>query len=108
MTIRDTAALRQHARTALENAPIHRRIAYVYTAVMVGLSLALTLADYVLTELISGTGGLGNMVGAAIGAVEYRLDGKILRRSSITAKSGTEYKSSPKGLLEIIKEIFNG
>lgn len=46
--------------------------------------------------------------GAAIGAVEYRLDGKILRRSSITAKSGTEYKSSPKGLLEIIKEIFNG
>ena len=61
MTIRDTAALRQHARTALENTPVHRRIAYVYTAVMVGLSLALTLADYVLTELISGTGGLGNM-----------------------------------------------
>lgn len=61
MTIRDTAALRQHARTALENAPVHRRIACVYTAVVVGLSLVLTLADYVLTEMISGTGGLGNL-----------------------------------------------
>lgn len=61
MTIRDTAALRQHARTALANAPAQRRMIGIYTLVTVGLSLALTLGDYILTEMISGTGGLGNM-----------------------------------------------
>ena len=44
MTIRDTAALRQHARAALANAPAQRRIIGTYTLVTVGLSLALTLA----------------------------------------------------------------
>lgn len=61
MTIRDTAALRQHARSALANTPARKTIAYVYTAVVVVLSLALTLGDYALSEMISGTGGLGNM-----------------------------------------------
>lgn len=61
MTIRDTAALRQHARAALANAPAQRRMIGTYTLVTVGLSLALTLGDYILSEMISGTGGLGNL-----------------------------------------------
>ena len=47
--------------------------------------------------------------GATLGAVEYRLDGKIIRRSSIKAQNGVEYARSSKSLFEIIKEkIFNG
>lgn len=61
MTIRDTAALRQHARAVLANAPAQRRMIGIYTLVTVGLSLALTLGDYILSEMISGTGGLGNL-----------------------------------------------
>lgn len=61
MTIRDTAGLRHHAREMLDNTPSQRAIALIYTAVAVGLSLGLTLADEVLARMISGTGGLGNL-----------------------------------------------
>lgn len=61
MTIRDTAALRQHARSALENAPTQRTVALVFAAVTVGISLVLNLADTALSEMIAGTGGLSNM-----------------------------------------------
>ena len=47
--------------------------------------------------------------GAMLGAVEYRLDGKLIRKSSIKAQNGVEYARSSKSLFEIIKEkIFNG
>lgn len=61
MTIRNISGLKQDARQALQSCGSQRQIAYVYTAVLVGLSLLLTAGDYILTELISGTGGLGNL-----------------------------------------------
>lgn len=61
MTIRDTSALKRDARDALGQCGAQRSIALVYSSVLVGLSLVLTVADYFLTEMISDTGGLGNL-----------------------------------------------
>lgn len=61
MTIRNISGLKQDARAALQCCGSQREIAFLYTAVLVGLSLVLTVADYFLTEMISGTGGLGNL-----------------------------------------------
>ena len=61
MTIRNISGLKQDAREALRSCPSQQRIVLIHTAVLVGLSLLLTAADFVLSEMISGTGGLGNM-----------------------------------------------
>ena len=61
MTIRNRPGLKQAAREALQSCDAQGRIVLIHTAVLVGLSLLLTAADTVLAEMISGTGGLGNM-----------------------------------------------
>lgn len=61
MTIRDISGLKQDARQALDACSGQKQTVFVYTAVLVGLSLALSAADFILTEMISGTGGLGNL-----------------------------------------------
>lgn len=61
MTIRSFSDLKQDARQALQSCSSQKQIAFVYTAVLVGLSLLLTVGDYVLTEMISGAGGLSNL-----------------------------------------------
>lgn len=61
MTIRNISGLKQEAREALQSCNAQGRIVLIHTAVLVGLSVLLTVADTVLAEMISGTGGLGNM-----------------------------------------------
>ena len=61
MTIRDISGLKQSAREALGTCAGERQIVLVHTGVLVGLSVLMTVADFVLTEMIAGTGGLGNM-----------------------------------------------
>lgn len=61
MTIHNIPGLKQDARQALDACPAQKQIAFVYTAGLVGLSLLLTLADFILADRISGTGGLGNL-----------------------------------------------
>ncbi len=61
MTIRDIRELKQDARDALAQSPNQRDMVVVYTAVLVGASVLLNAADYFLAEMISGTGGLGNL-----------------------------------------------
>ena len=46
--------------------------------------------------------------GDIVGVIEYSLDGKILRRENIISLDSVEYKRRSKGLLEKIKELFNG
>jgi len=61
MTIDNISGLKQDARQALQLSRFQKQIAFVYTAGLIGLSLVLTLADFVLTQRISNTGGLGNL-----------------------------------------------
>lgn len=61
MKIPHHSDLKRDARQAVDACPGQQQIAYVYTAVLVGLSLLVTAADFVLARMISGTGGLGNL-----------------------------------------------
>ena len=61
MTIRDISALKTDARDALDRCDGQKQLALVYTAGLTGLSLLLTILDYVLSQQISGTGGLSQL-----------------------------------------------
>lgn len=61
MTIRDFSALKQESREALERCANQKQLALVYTGGLVGCSLLLTILDYILSQMISGTGGLSNL-----------------------------------------------
>ena len=61
MNIRERRAIHQTATHALNRAPEARQIILVYTAVICGLSLLSTVVSAVLSNRISGTGGLGNI-----------------------------------------------
>ncbi|MBQ3503415.1 MAG: DUF975 family protein [Oscillospiraceae bacterium] len=66
MTIPNHSELKQRAREAVNACPAQRRIAAVYTAGLVGLSILVSAADFLLERMISGTGGLGNLGTQAI------------------------------------------
>ena len=61
MNIRERRAIHQAAAHALDRAPQARQIILVYAAVLCGLSLLSTVISVVLSDRISGTGGLGNI-----------------------------------------------
>lgn len=61
MTIPEISALKAESRSALEYSRHQKTIALVYTAGLVGSSVLVLLLDYILSELIAGTGGLGNL-----------------------------------------------
>ena len=61
MNIRERRAIHQTATHALNRAAEARQIILVYTAVICGLSLLSTVVSAVLSNRISGTGGLGNI-----------------------------------------------
>lgn len=61
MTLGNISGLKQDARQALQSCPAQKHIAVVYTAVLVGISVILNVLDFVLSEMIAGTGGLGNL-----------------------------------------------
>ncbi len=61
MTIRDIRELKQDAREALAQSQTQKDLVLVYTAVLILASILLNVADYFLAEMISGTGGLGNL-----------------------------------------------
>lgn len=61
MTIPNFSGLKADSCQALQACPKQRQIVLIYTAGLVGLSLILTAADFILSELIAGTGGLGNL-----------------------------------------------
>ena len=66
MKIPNHSDLKRTARQALDACAGQKQIAVFYTAVLVGFSLLLTAADFVLSEMIAGTGGLGNLGTQAI------------------------------------------
>ena len=66
MKIPNHSELKRTARQALDACAGQKQIAIVYTAVLVGLSLLVTAADFILSEMIAGTGGLGNLGTQAI------------------------------------------
>lgn len=61
MNIRQRRAIHETARTAMNGAPDHRNIILLYSAICCGLSLAGTIFSALLSQRISGTGGLGNI-----------------------------------------------
>lgn len=61
MTIRDYSVLKQEARDSLDRCGTQKKLALVYTGVLVGISLLMTVLDYILVQMISGTGGLSNL-----------------------------------------------
>ena len=61
MTIRDIPALKADARDALDRCSGQKQLALVYAAGLAGLSLLLTVFDYILSDMISGTGGLSQL-----------------------------------------------
>lgn len=61
MTIREFSVLKQEARDSLDSCGTQKQLALVYTGVLVGISLLLTVLDYIFAEMISGTGGLSNL-----------------------------------------------
>ena len=61
MTIHHRRAIHESAARALDRAPEARRIALIYGAVGCGLSLLATVISALLSNKISGTGGLGNI-----------------------------------------------
>lgn len=61
MNIRERRAIHQSAAHALNRAPQARQIVLVYAAVSCGLSLLSTVVSTLLSDRISGTGGLGNI-----------------------------------------------
>lgn len=61
MNIRERRAIHEAADSALSRAHQPQRIALVYAAVCCGLSLAATVLSTLLSDRISGTGGLSNI-----------------------------------------------
>lgn len=61
MTIPEISALKRESRSALEHSNYHKSIALVYTAGLVGSSVLVLVLDYILSEMIAGTGGLSNL-----------------------------------------------
>lgn len=61
MTIRDISALKQDSRDALDRCGSQKQIILLHTAGLVGMSVLLTICDWVLSDMISGTGGLSNL-----------------------------------------------
>lgn len=61
MNIRERRAIHQSAVRALDQAPQARQIILLYAAVCCGLSLLSTVISVLLSDRISGTGGLGNI-----------------------------------------------
>lgn len=61
MNIRERRAIHETARNALNRAEGHQRIILVYAAISCGLSLCATVISALLSDRISGTGGLGNI-----------------------------------------------
>ena len=61
MNIRERRAIHQSAAHALDRAPQARQIIMVYAAVICGLSLLSTVVSVLLSNRISGAGGLGNI-----------------------------------------------
>lgn len=61
MTIRNFSDLKQASREALDRCENQKQLALVYTGVLVGSSLLLTILDYILSGMIANTGGLSNM-----------------------------------------------
>lgn len=61
MTIRDRRAIHDTANQALNRATNPQHIALVYAAICCGLSLLATILSTLLSDQISGTGGLGNI-----------------------------------------------
>ena len=61
MNIRDRRAIHDSADRALNRFPQARQIVLIYAAVICSLSLLSTVVSLVLSDRISGTGGLGNI-----------------------------------------------
>ena len=61
MTIPDISALKRESRSALQHSQHQKSIALVYTAGLVGSSVLVLVLDYILSEMIAGTGGLSNL-----------------------------------------------
>lgn len=61
MNIRQRRAIHETAQNALGRAEGHRKIILVYTALCCALSLGTTVISALLSDRISGTGGLGNI-----------------------------------------------
>ena len=61
MNIRERRAIHDSAAHALDRAPQARQIILVYAAVICGLSVLSTVISVVLSDRISGAGGLGNI-----------------------------------------------
>ena len=61
MNIRNPKELASFAAERLDSAPQHRKIALIYTAVIIGLSLFSGIVDYILALQIDQNGGLSNM-----------------------------------------------
>ena len=61
MNIRERRAIHQAAAQTLNRAPQARQIILLYAAISCGLSLLSTVVSVILSDRISGTGGLGNI-----------------------------------------------
>lgn len=61
MNIRERRAIHETAQSALNRAADRRKIVLVYAAVCCGLSLLATVISALLSDRISGTGGLGSI-----------------------------------------------
>lgn len=61
MTIPAIHQLKADARSALEYSHHQKSIALVYTAGLIGSSILVLVLDYILSEMIAGSGGLGNL-----------------------------------------------
>lgn len=61
MNIRQRRAIHETAQNALSRAGEHQKIILVYAAISCGLSLFATVVSSLLSDRISGTGGLGNI-----------------------------------------------
>ena len=61
MTIPEISALKGQAREALGYCRSQKQIALLYSAVLVGSSVLVLILDYLLSRMISGTGGLSNL-----------------------------------------------
>ena len=61
MNIRSRSAIHEKARQSLARAPYTKQAVLIYTAVCCGLSLLATIVSALLSDRISGAGGLSNI-----------------------------------------------
>lgn len=61
MTFPNFPELKQKSRDALDRCGNQKTLALIYAGGLVGSALLLTVLDYILSEMIEGTGGLRNM-----------------------------------------------